>query len=867
MRDVYHQSVDNPIQLDRLPTSRPEICMLGAPASPGALRDLLTAFYLLCASAVIIVYMFIGPAGLSWFEPLDIVAAVPTIVFSVVIWIWTNNLKWLFTLPCLASIGLLAVSRKMDWGTEVLVTSSVIALYIYAYGRHWTQASVSSPVSRLAANQFNQDWHPQLILLSTVTAIMCAGLLWFESLFFSVGIFALPFTILFVPKPKGLKASRRMIVWESLRSWLSYDVGGQPGLFVSSIGTPIQRQGLTFLVVCLTAIALSRSPSMPVQGWIKYNGHQNSVSTQILRSDGAGQFAVLRNGGFRVAFALLTALTVPLCLPSVLAVAVNFPAFLEATALRQISSSGEAVSPVLQDLSRSSDSIERQSLFMGRVVADGSPVLVPRSIFQEHAHAVGDSGSGKTSLFLCPVIEQLARSGACSLIVIDLKGDSTELLASMKSAAIHARKQHGVHMPLKYFSNQSDKSTHAFNPLSQPFWNNLDLFTRSDVLCAALGLSYGTDYGKGFYSSANAAILHHTLKTFPNISNFAELADCIGEVMVSAKKRELHPEIRKAGVHVHEVMKGLATCAPLNVTSSDAHDPIVARKAIKLQKCFQQPQLMYFHLPATTAPGAAPEIARLATYMLLAAAMKTERKVPVFLVIDEFQRMVASNLEYVLQLARSLGVGVIIANQSLEDLRKSDQNLIPAVEANCRLRQWFGTSCREDQERLIASGGVTVDYSNARTETSNFNGEFSVSHTTREQVVDRITINDVLLTTDHPKRSFLRISRGAGYAQYGGMPVIVETDFHISATEYQRRRKMRWPDSMGTFIASNQKQDSSSENGRKRGPRWTTEIVGEGDTSKSPLIDPAKAIEDLFKRFNPMKEGQNANSEDEGSRS
>jgi type IV secretory pathway TraG/TraD family ATPase VirD4 len=109
-------------------------------------------------------------------------------------------------------------------------------------------------------------------------------------------------------------------------------------------------------------------------------------------------------------------------------------------------------------------------------------------------------------------------------------------------------------------------------------------------------------------------------------------------------------------------------------------------------------------LSATLSPSGAPEIGRLVNYMLLAASTQTERKHPVFLVIDEFQRMVAGNLEYMLQLARSMGIGVILANQSMEDLKKSSVNLIPAIEANCRLRQWFSVSCQRrprttDQEQ------------------------------------------------------------------------------------------------------------------------------------------------------------------------
>jgi hypothetical protein len=100
-------------------------------------------------------------------------------------------------------------------------------------------------------------------------------------------------------------------------------------------------------------------------------------------------------------------------------------------------------------------------------------------------------------------------------------------------------------------------ATFAFNPMTQPFWMKFDLLTRTDILCGANGLTYGTDYGQGFYSSSNAGITHHTLKTFPHVSTFRELAECIGNVITTGKKHELNPDIRRAGVHVHEVMKRL----------------------------------------------------------------------------------------------------------------------------------------------------------------------------------------------------------------------------------------------------------------------------------------------------------------------
>ncbi len=174
----------------------------------------------------------------------------------------------------------------------------------------------------------------------------------------------------------------------------------------------------------------------------------------------------------------------------------------------------------------------------------------------------------------------------CSVIVIDLKADSLELLATQMAAAERLRAERGISIPVKCFSNQADRSTFAFNPMTQPFWDNFDLLTQTDILCGANGLTYGTDYGAGYFSSANAAVLYHAIKSFPHVRTFQELADCIGTVITTAKKQDLHPEICKAGVHVQEVIKRLANCTALNVTDATGHDPQVVEQAIDLTKPF-----------------------------------------------------------------------------------------------------------------------------------------------------------------------------------------------------------------------------------------------------------------------------------------
>ena len=351
------------------------------------------------------------------------------------------------------------------------------------------------------------------------------------------------------------------------------------------------------------------------------------------------------------------------------------------------------------------------------------------------------------------------------------------------------------------------------------------------------------DYGEGYYSSANAAVLYHTLKTYPDVTTFKELAQRVGYVTANAKRTELHPEIRKAGVHVQTVLDRLGSFEALNVTPGGPYPQDVVQESIDLTTLFTQPQVLYFHLSSALAPGSAPEIARLVTYFTLAAATQVERHHQVYLVIDEFQRMVARNLEYMLQLARSMGVSVILANQTMQDLRTSTADLIPAIEANCRYRQWYAVSSAEDRQRLVDSSGETVDYDITRSETSGPNGSSStVSY--HERVTKRLTANDILLASDHPRQSIVRISRGAGYAQYGGLPFVVESDYHISRDEYQRRKATPWPDAVpGSFRPGS----TSSTAGRPTtpgpgvGPIVTTEIIGAPGTKDS--------ADDLFGSF------------------
>jgi hypothetical protein len=855
MRPEYYQSVGNPTQFDRLPETRPEIALL-PPPHPHVVAEIFGCLTMGMGAVLAVLLLYRAP-GIGWLDPFDwLLAGLPLTLF-VSIWLTTGEVRWLLHPALLAAVGLLAVTDHVPWVALIAMVAGVVGVWTYAFGQHATLILTAGPIPRNAARELQAELQGHLLVLSAAAAALVLITLGTGWLVLQWTCLALPAIVLLNFAPAGLRSSPVQIVCEAVDHWCTYSPPPLPGLLQNRVGLAASRCGLVTLVALLTTIVMVRWAESPLSSVIAAGTAHHAEVTRALDDADATWGAHVRYGTLTWTLTAASALLLPVLLPAALVLTVTLPVLLEAAALRdQASDPSRPESPVAvltANLRQSPDAIERQSVYHGQVMADGSPVLVPRIVYGEHAHGLGDSGSGKTALFLCPLIEQLVAVGDCSLIVLDLKADSLELLASLQAAAEAAYRARGVRMPLKHFSNQPNKATFAFNPMTQSFWKDFDLLTRTDILCGANSLTYGPDYGMGFYSSANAAILYHALKTFPFVTTFAELAEGIGTVLTAAKKRDLHPKIREAGVHVHEVIKRLAACAPLNVGSQTGHDAEVVDEAIDLTHVFQQQQLLYFHLSATLSPSGAPEIARLVNYLLLAAATLTERRHPVFLVIDEFQRMVANNLEYMLQLARSMGVGVILANQSLQDLKKSTTNLIPAIEANCRLRQWFAVSSQDDQERLIRSSGLTVDTSHSWSESTNCRGEVSVSHGQHEQVVPRITLNDILLMNDHPFRSILRISRGAGYAQFGGLPVIVESQYHISEGEYRRRRALPWPEPFGTFIPDAHRTVVDAP--PAPGPIWTEEVLNA--SAQEPLSDEERAeIEGLFEGFRQRENEQ-----------
>jgi hypothetical protein len=151
----------------------------------------------------------------------------------------------------------------------------------------------------------------------------------------------------------------------------------------------------------------------------------------------------------------------------------------------------------------------------------------------------------------------------------------------------------------------------------------------------------------------------------------------------------------------------------------------------------------------------------------------------------------------------------------------------------------------DDIERLCKGSGETVDKRLSFTR-----GSRDETQTIQEVVVPRLCRNALKLASDDELQSIFLLTRGSGYAQFGGLPFIARSDYHISPDEYGRRKGMPLGAAPGTFVATREPGDEppsdqspASKPHSPGGPTISTETVTWEATSagSGPPADPLES--------------------------
>lgn len=459
----------------------------------------------------------------------------------------------------------------------------------------------------------------------------------------------------------------------------------------------------------------------------------------------------------------------------------------------------------VQRLRESRDTLETEHIWLGVAIETESPVIMHRQLAAEHVHVMGSTGSNKTSIGVTQLLEQLIGPDS-SLLVLDLKGDMA-LFEAARLAAENAKDGRGASRPIRFrwFTTEADRSTYAFNPLNQSYMQRLPQLERTQILARAVGLEHGEGYGRGHFSSQNRNALLKLITACPDVDSFRKLHEegRRQKKLFTSWERE-HASDMFAAIHT------LANIDALNLTRRDRVDPLVLENAIDMAELVQCPNIAYFRLPATSQAAANREVGKLAIYSLLTAIRQAGHpKRQMYIVIDEFQQLVSTDLALMLQQARSYGVGVIMAHQTQSDLKLPEADLTQAVEENTHFKQIFSVNDLGHRQSLEAlSGEALYHLASWKQGIEAYEGDVleplagmldggllddDMEVDVAPHVGPRLRANDLIEMSARQNVSLVQFKRNVGYGQYDGHSFLIRTDYHISRETYVRRLAAPWP--------------------------------------------------------------------------
>ncbi len=420
---------------------------------------------------------------------------------------------------------------------------------------------------------------------------------------------------------------------------------------------------------------------------------------------------------------------------------------------------------------------ESEHLFLGVEPWQNFPVLIHRKILHEHAYFAGRTGSNKTSMGMMQHLIQIVRGhnrpdkkSWCEkspVVIIDLKGD--HILFQTAKAEAERRGQ-----KFRFFSLEPGKATFRFNPFSGFRSSTITIPQMVQLCLDALNLNHGVGYGRGYYSQRSRFFLSEALRATPNANSFKVLYETLRR-LYGSKKQDYSDAFE-----LLSVVESLTSYWQLVTTQSDDNNPNA--DIIRLDRVLEEREVVYFWLPSSKESAAVSTIGKLVLFNLQTAAYDRQahgkEKRQAYLLIDEFQKLAGENFQQILQQARSSGIAAVLANQSLGDLQTADWDLGPTIKTNTSLKMFFSMTEPEDIKTMAMLSGEELHI---------YGSEDS------ELIRPRLSVQELLALSDHPKRLLLQVTGGSGHTQFGGVPIPVETDWPISKDLADQREHLPWP--------------------------------------------------------------------------
>lgn len=309
------------------------------------------------------------------------------------------------------------------------------------------------------------------------------------------------------------------------------------------------------------------------------------------------------------------------------------------------------------------------------------PVRIPESDRLRHVYVIGKTGSGKTNLLRGMVAQDL-QSPSTGLAVVDPHGDLAQHLLNLLPV--------GRRDDLQLVDLSDPDLTPVLNPLITPGRDKLDRSRVSQEVLRLLKLRiYHEQSGPRF--DAMIRLLLDTMLDdgYPSIPSLVDASLLLTDDTIQKHVRNsLRDEDLKRRWSFHDTLKSGRDYPDLldwvlSKLDDIQNEPVLRavlggqRNTVDIDKVVANNGILVVSIPESVVGTMAAEfIGSLVLLQLKGALMRRtpERTPPFFLYVDEFQKFANIGFEEILAEGRKFGVGLIMAHQNTEQLRKFSIN-------------------------------------------------------------------------------------------------------------------------------------------------------------------------------------------------
>jgi TraM recognition site of TraD and TraG len=370
----------------------------------------------------------------------------------------------------------------------------------------------------------------------------------------------------------------------------------------------------------------------------------------------------------------------------------------------------------------------------GRTLPRTYDVAVPKDLMLRHVLILGSTGAGKTRTALQGIVEQQIARGLGALI-LQFKHDELFYRSVLDAVVRSGREAECVYLSLR---SDDEGRTAAWNPLDWP--NSAEV--AEAVVHATLDDLASLRYFAAQNLDALGIVLDGARRQGETLS-FGRLADLLAQTGRSGAGQPLltylrsFPDLRARAQRVRWDHASELKMLAAQFGQFAAFTPAPRRFALNLRTAVQKGQVVLVNLDATTFPKAARCAGRLFIAALSAAysgLRRTEDDQVYLVALDEFGSVAGPHLSSMLGTARGFGVSLILATQSLADLRIAGQReaagaLAAQVVENVGTQivfglrnpwdaKWWsdasGTVLRDETTDVLVEGRADDNYVNRR---------------------------------------------------------------------------------------------------------------------------------------------------------